>query len=357
MQLKLTVEYEGTRYQGWQVQPGGPTVQEVLERALATALREPVRVRGAGRTDAGVHACGQVAAVKVTRVPADLGRLQKSLNALTPDDVDALISVAKGRAAGGDAAGALTALQHAQTRAPARADLRKLQGDVALTVGDRSGALAAYRAALDLDPGYVQVWLDLGRLHEAKEDWHAAEQAYERALEALPTFYEAVLALADLLRSTGRLRQAITRLAELLELPVESVRVMWQPGPGSYGQNDADDCAADCALLSQAVGRPVRLQYMRADGTGWDPKAPPIAFRMRGGLDAGGKVMALEVEARGYSGRTRPSGSDTAGDLLAEQRSMSELTGRTTSSSYLGAADLIVDGVLHRGRQHLKESL
>ena len=87
MQLRLIVEYEGTRYRGWQLQPGGPTVQEVLERALATALREPVRVRGAGRTDAGVHACGQVAAVKVTRVPADLGRLRKSLNALTPEDV------------------------------------------------------------------------------------------------------------------------------------------------------------------------------------------------------------------------------------------------------------------------------
>src|SRR5437867_6833465 len=85
--LKLVVEYEGTRYQGWQVQPGGPTVQEVLERARATALREPARARCAGRTDAGVHACGQVAAVKVTRVPADLGRLRKSLNALTPDDV------------------------------------------------------------------------------------------------------------------------------------------------------------------------------------------------------------------------------------------------------------------------------
>ena len=87
MQLRLTVEYEGTAYQGWQLQPGGPTVQEVLERALATALREPVRVRGAGRTDAGVHACGQVAAVRVTRVPEDLDRLRKSLNALTPDDV------------------------------------------------------------------------------------------------------------------------------------------------------------------------------------------------------------------------------------------------------------------------------
>ena len=87
MQLRLTVEYEGTAYQGWQVQPGGATVQEVLERALATALREPVRVRGAGRTDAGVHACGQVAAVRVRHVPPDLERLRRSLNALTPDDV------------------------------------------------------------------------------------------------------------------------------------------------------------------------------------------------------------------------------------------------------------------------------
>jgi tRNA pseudouridine38-40 synthase len=87
VQLRLTIEYEGTAYQGWQIQPGGPTVQEILERALATALREPVRVRGAGRTDAGVHACGQVAAVRVGRVPTDLVRLQKSLNALTPPDV------------------------------------------------------------------------------------------------------------------------------------------------------------------------------------------------------------------------------------------------------------------------------
>lgn len=87
MQLRLTVEYEGTAYQGWQLQPGDRTVQAVLEHALATALREPVRVRGAGRTDAGVHACGQVAAVRVSRVPTDLDRLRKSLNALTPDDV------------------------------------------------------------------------------------------------------------------------------------------------------------------------------------------------------------------------------------------------------------------------------
>lgn len=87
LQLKLLVEYDGTAYRGWQVQPDGPTVQGVLEQALATALREPVRVRVAGRTDTGVHALGQVVSVPVARVPDDLDRLAKSLNALTPDDV------------------------------------------------------------------------------------------------------------------------------------------------------------------------------------------------------------------------------------------------------------------------------
>jgi len=143
--------------------------------------------------------------------------LAEELLVLTPDDVEALIAAAKGRASGGDAAGALTALRQAQTRAPARADLHKLQGDVALKVGDRTGAFAAYSAALELDPGYVQVWLDLGRLHELREEWEDAERAYERALETLPTFYEAALALADLLRHRGRLRQAISRLATMLE--------------------------------------------------------------------------------------------------------------------------------------------
>jgi superkiller protein 3 len=127
------------------------------------------------------------------------------------------VAVAKGRAAAGDAAGALTALQQAQTRAPGRADLHKLQGDVAVKIGDKAGGLAAYRAALELDAGFVQVWLDLGRLHEAKEEWSDAQQAYERALDALPTFHEAALALADLLRRSGRVRQAVVRLAELLE--------------------------------------------------------------------------------------------------------------------------------------------
>jgi len=112
------------------------------------------------------------------------------------------------------------------------------------------------------------------------------------------------------------LRKAV---AEMLELPIESVRVTWMPGPGSYGMNDADDAAMDAAVLSQAVGRPVRVQYMRQDGTGWDPKAPPIAFRMRGGLDAQGELLALDYEARGFSGRVRANGTEVPGDTLGAQ--------------------------------------
>jgi nicotinate dehydrogenase subunit B len=108
-------------------------------------------------------------------------------------------------------------------------------------------------------------------------------------------------------------------VAEMLSLPPEKVRVVWMPGPGSYGMNDADDAAMDAAILSQAVGRPVRVQYMRHEGTGWDPKGPPAVFRMRAGLDASGNVAAWDCEARGFSGQLRPSGTDVAGDSLAAQ--------------------------------------
>ena len=183
---------------------------EALERYREARSLEP------GRADARLGEVKALFALGGSRAQ-EAGGLAEELLELTPDNVDALVAVAKGRAAGGDAAGALTALQQAQTRAPGRADLHKLQGDVALKVGDKAAALAAYRAALELDRGYVQVWLDLGRLHEEKEEWSEARKAYERALDALPTFNEAALALADLLRRSGHVRQAITRLAEMLE--------------------------------------------------------------------------------------------------------------------------------------------
>jgi tRNA pseudouridine38-40 synthase len=84
--VKLVLSYDGTRYVGWQVQPNGPSIQAELERALSTLHKEPVRVTGAGRTDSGVHALGQVASLAVER-PLPPGAYVKGLNALLPEDI------------------------------------------------------------------------------------------------------------------------------------------------------------------------------------------------------------------------------------------------------------------------------
>src|SRR5204862_440993 len=177
------------------------------------------RYREARTLDAANSAAvlGEVKSLLAVHRAAEALPLAEELVATAPDDVEVLVAAARARAATGDAAGALTALRQAQTRAPARADLHKLQGDIALKVGDRQSARAAYRAALDLDAGFVQVWLELGWLHEQDEEWADAQRAFEAALEALPTFHEAGLALADLLRRSGNARAAILRLADMLE--------------------------------------------------------------------------------------------------------------------------------------------
>jgi tRNA pseudouridine38-40 synthase len=84
--LKLTLEYDGTAYHGWQVQPGLPTVQGALEKTMKRISGEEVRVIGAGRTDAGVHALGQVANLRTGKHLA-LDTWQRALNGLLPPDI------------------------------------------------------------------------------------------------------------------------------------------------------------------------------------------------------------------------------------------------------------------------------
>ena len=84
--IKLTIEYDGTAYAGWQVQPNGLAVQEVVEQALARLLGEPTRLRSSGRTDAGVHARGMVACFNTEkRLP--LRAFREGLNSQLPSDV------------------------------------------------------------------------------------------------------------------------------------------------------------------------------------------------------------------------------------------------------------------------------
>lgn len=85
-QMRLVVQYDGTDYVGFQVQPEFPTVQAELEWALGRLLSEEVAIRGASRTDAGVHACGQVVCFTTNHgIPSE--RLPRALNDLLPRDI------------------------------------------------------------------------------------------------------------------------------------------------------------------------------------------------------------------------------------------------------------------------------
>lgn len=84
--LKLVLEYDGTAYRGWQVQPGLDTIQGRLEAALSRLAGSPVQVMGAGRTDAGVHALGQVASCRAD-IRLDDRSLRRALNAILPTDI------------------------------------------------------------------------------------------------------------------------------------------------------------------------------------------------------------------------------------------------------------------------------
>jgi len=86
------------------------------------------------------------------------------------------------------------------------------------------------------------------------------------------------------------------QLAAMLGVPNDDVRCIYVDGAGCYGRNGHEDAAADAALLARAVGRPVRVQWMRADEHGWDPKGPPTLLDLRAGLDRDGNVIAWESE-------------------------------------------------------------
>jgi len=86
MNYRITLAYDGTDYCGWQMQPGQPTIQEVVSRALERLEGTPVVAHGAGRTDAGVHAEGQVVSFRLTREWAG-AELRRALNGNLPPEI------------------------------------------------------------------------------------------------------------------------------------------------------------------------------------------------------------------------------------------------------------------------------
>jgi nicotinate dehydrogenase subunit B len=106
-----------------------------------------------------------------------------------------------------------------------------------------------------------------------------------------------------------RTRDAI---AKMLNIPSKNVHLLYREGSGSYGRLESDDVAEDAALMSRAVGKPVRVQWMREDEHAWDPKGPAQLTTVRAGVDAQGKVIAWD-----FMDRSLPWSESEANPLLA----------------------------------------
>jgi nicotinate dehydrogenase subunit B len=108
-------------------------------------------------------------------------------------------------------------------------------------------------------------------------------------------------------------------LAEMLGVADDRVRVIWVESAGSYGRAGDEDVAADAALLSQVAGKPVRVQWSRADMTAWGGKGPAVIVDLAAGLDAHGAVTGLQMTSRAFSGTDILPQPTSAGNMLAAQ--------------------------------------
>jgi CO/xanthine dehydrogenase Mo-binding subunit len=167
------------------------------------------------------------------------------------------------------------------------------------SVYDHIRRTPAAKKAVEQENGAVDgVWATAARVVEAEYEWPFQSHASMGPACAL------VDARADGATCwTGSQKPHFVHegVAKILNLPPDKVRAIWVQGPGSYGRNDAGDAAMDAAVLSQAVGRPVRVQYMRSEGHGWDPKGPASIHRARAALDAQGNIIAYEFTSKGFS--------------------------------------------------------
>jgi cellulose synthase operon protein C len=169
---------------------------------------------------------GEIQALLALARAKDAGPLADELIQRVPRDVDVLAAWARVHVALGDYTGALESIRKAQALAPNRPDLFHLEAQAAVGLGDEGAALAAFRAALGLDPSLVRVWYDLGAMEEQRNNWDAARVAYERALDLLPTYGTAALALADLLLRVEGPKVAIPVLVQVLEADPYELEVL-----------------------------------------------------------------------------------------------------------------------------------
>ena len=142
-------------------------------------------------------------------------------------------------------------------------------------------------------------------------DWGDAPNAFAQAAHVASSTYRCPYqshapfgpncALADVgpngalvMSSTQDIYNSRDMLAQVLGLPIDKIRVQYYEGSGTFGRSCYEDAAQAAAVMSQAVGKPVRVQFMRSDELGWDDYGPAHLADVRAGIDAGGKLVAYE---------------------------------------------------------------
>jgi nicotinate dehydrogenase subunit B len=155
------------------------------------------------------------------------------------------------------------------------------------------------KSQIDKQNGNVdEAFKTAARVIEAEYEWPFQSHASMGPACALVEIKDGMVTCWSGTQKSHFVQQGV---AATLGVPLETVHVIWQTGPGSYGRNDADDCAMDAAVLAKSAGKPVRLQYMREQGTGWDPKGPASVHKARAALDSTGSVIAYEFMSKGFS--------------------------------------------------------
>ena len=123
-------------------------------------------------------------------------------------------------------------------------------------------------------------------------------------------------------------------IAAMMGMPVEKVHLIWVEAAGSYGRLGVDDAAADAALLSREVGRPVRVQWQRADEHAWSPLNPGAVIAIKAGLDNDGNVAAWQVNNWSASHSTGERGNMLAWRALGSNPSHVRLSGAAETPTY-----------------------
>ena len=168
-------------------------------------------------------------------------------------------------------------------------------------IHDHIRAAPTLKRDVDKEKGKVdEAFAKAAKVFEAEYEWpfqsHASMGPASGLVDARPDGVK-------LWSGTQKPHYARDGVAKLLGLPLDKAVCVSLTGPGSYGRNDSGDVVMDAAVLSRAVGKPVRVQSMRHEGTGWDPKAPASVHTSRVALDADNKITGWYFESKVFSKR------------------------------------------------------